>query len=163
MDLHPTGCCFFFTVQCAMKNYRWDSPTKELGSRENHSFFSQEKMDVSTIQVQEHGGKINQTWPSQQKKPWKITIWLMFSHFGQLKLEFLDISWGNPMIITMSSSSHRRGWLETVKHAAVAARKTCGAFLVTFVGKKKWLPVPELTGRWYNNLKCVFVEDIIIL
>ena len=87
----------------------------------------------------------------------------MFSHFGQLKLEFLDISWGNPMIITMSSSSHRRGWLETVKHAAVAARKTCGAFLVTFVGKKKWLPVPELTGRWYNNLKCVFMEDIIIL
>ena len=163
MDLHPTGCCFFLQYNVQWKTIDGIALRRSLVQGKTTPFFPKKKMDVSTIQVQEHGGKINQTWPSQQKNHGKSTIWLMFSHFGQLKLEFLDISWGNPMIITMSSSSHRRGWLETVKHAAVAARKTCGAFLVTFVGKKKWLPVPELTGRWYNNLKCVFMEDIIIL
>ena len=113
MDLHPTGCCFFLQYNVQWKTIDGIALRRSLVQGKTTPFFPKKKMDVSTIQVQEHGGKINQTWPSQQKKHGKSTIWLMFSHFGQLKLEFLDISWGNPMIITMSSSSHRRGWRET--------------------------------------------------
>jgi hypothetical protein len=96
-----------------MKNYRWDSPTKELGSREKHSFFSQEKNGCVNHPSPRTWWENKTNMTISTKKHGKSTIWLMFSHFGQLKLEFLDISWGNPMIITMSSSSHRRGWRET--------------------------------------------------
>jgi hypothetical protein len=52
---------FFFTVQCAMKNYNGIALRRSLVQGKTTPFFPKKKMDVSTIQVQEHGGKINQT------------------------------------------------------------------------------------------------------
>jgi hypothetical protein len=55
-----------------MKNYRWDSPTKELGSRENHSFFSQEKNGCVNHPSPRTWWENKPNMTISTKKTWKI-------------------------------------------------------------------------------------------